>query len=156
MRLAAVLVGFSALAGELIALAQAPAEVVAYTIVDAAAIPEPLGGLTGNAGRGRELYFDRERVGCFICHGSPGGPGVEGNAAGLTAPALADVAARMDAGAIRLWIVAPQILAPGTAMPAYYALGGRTDPADPLYGGPLLTAAEVEDIVAWLAGRQGQ
>lgn len=134
------------------AWAAAPDGIVGYTIADAREIPEPLGGLAGDAERGRALYFERERVRCFTCHGSPGGPGVEGNAAGLEAPPLTDLGARMSAGEARLWIVAPQVLAEdgATGMPAYYSLGGRTDPDDPLYGGPVLTAQEVEDILAWL------
>lgn len=128
---------------------------MAFTIENAAAIPEPLGGLAGDPERGRALYFERERVRCHTCHGSPGGPGTEGNAAGLAAPPLTGLADRMTEGEIRLWIAAPALRAPGTAMPAYYALGGRTDPADPLYGGPILTAQEVEDLTAWLAQQRG-
>jgi hypothetical protein len=37
-------------------------------------------------------------------------------------------------------------------MPAYYAAGQRSGAEDPLYGGPALTAAEVEDLVAYLSG----
>ncbi len=133
----------------------AASDVVPFTIVDGAEIPEPLGGLAGDPEAGRVLYFDRERVRCHICHGSPGGPGVEGNAGGLQAPDLTGLADRRTEGALRLWIVAPHLLAPGTEMPAYYALGGRMEATDPLYGGPLLTAQEVEDLVAWLMGLKG-
>ena len=38
-----------------------------------------------------------------------------------------------------------------TAMPAFYAAGQRDGADDPLYGGPALTAMEVEDLVAYLA-----
>jgi hypothetical protein len=37
-------------------------------------------------------------------------------------------------------------------MPAFYAAGQRLGADDPLYGGPALTAAEIEDLVAYLAG----
>lgn len=131
--------------------AEALSDVLPYAIVDGISVPEPLGGLDGDAERGRTLYFDRERGRCFTCHGSPGGPGVEGNAAGLEAPPLTGVAARLSPGEIRLWIIAPDVLAEGTAMPGYYTVGGRNDPADPLYGEPLLGAQEVEDLVAWLS-----
>ena len=40
---------------------------------------------------------------------------------------------------------------PETAMSAYYAAGQRDGAEDPLYGGPALTAAEIEDLVAYLA-----
>jgi hypothetical protein len=42
------------------------------------------------------------------------------------------------------------VIDPETRMPAYYALGQRMDPADPRFGEPLLTAAEIEDLVAYL------
>ena len=57
----------------------------------------------------------------------------------------------MSVGAIRLWIVAPVAIDPETAMPAFYAAGQRDEADDPLYGGPALTAAEIEDLVAYLA-----
>lgn len=47
----------------------AGAEPYAYTIVDAARVPAPLGGITGNAARG-EAAFKAE---CATCHaGAPG------------------------------------------------------------------------------------
>jgi sulfur-oxidizing protein SoxX len=76
-------------------------------------------------------------------------PGAAGEAA--SAPDLAGVGGRLSAGAIRLWVVAPAAIDPETAMPAYYAAGQRDEAEDPLYGGPALTAAEIEDLVAFLA-----
>ena len=124
--------------------------VVAYTITnigtDASEISASLTGAPGDAARGRALYGGEARAGCPACHGAPG-------AAGETAPApdLAGVGGRLSAAAIRLWIVAPAAIDPATAMPAYYAAGQRGEADDPLYGGPALTAAEIEDLVAYLA-----
>lgn len=133
-----------------VAGAQSP-RVVPYTIENAREIPESLTGLVGDGERGRQLYFDRERSGCSGCHGSPGGPGAEAVGQGSNAPSLAGVAGRMSLGAIRLWLVAPDVLKPGSAMPAYYAAGQRDNPNDPRFGEPRLTAAEIEDLVAYLA-----
>ncbi len=124
--------------------------VVAYQIVNANAIPASLTGRSGDAEAGRQLYFDRERTGCSGCHGSPGGPGAEVGQDGEGAPKLDRVAVRLDEGTIRLWIVAPDALRPETQMPAYYQVGQRTDPTDPRFGEPRLSAAEIEDIVAYL------
>ena len=129
-------------------------EVVAYSIVDAREVPDSLTGRPGDPEAGRKLYFDRQLTRCSGCHGSPGGPGAQadrsagGSADG--APPLDGVAKRISEGAIRLWLVAPQVIEPGTRMPGYYAVGQRDDPADPRYGEPLLTAAEIEDLVAYL------
>ena len=128
---------------------------VAYTITNGAGITDSLTGAPGDAARGQVLYAGEARAGCAACHGVPGALGalealgVLGEAA--TAPDLSSVGGRLSAGAIRLWIVAPVVLAPETAMPAYYAAGQRYGVDDPLYGGPALTAAEIEDLVAYLA-----
>ena len=123
--------------------------VVAYRIVDASTIPDSLTGQPGDAEAGRKLYFDRIRTNCSGCHGSPSGPGAVRDTA-AAAPDLGGVARRLTPGNLRLWIVAPQVLVPGTGMPAFYSAGQRTDPKDPRFGEPLLSAAEIENLVAYL------
>ncbi|MEO0623327.1 MAG: c-type cytochrome [Pseudomonadota bacterium] len=107
-----------------------PPPVVAYTITDGREIIDPLSPLPGDARRGQRLF---QAVGCQTCHAAapPGGD--------------------LGASEIRLWIVAPKVLAPETAMPAYYASGQRRGAADPLHGGPRLTAEQIEHLVAYLA-----
>lgn len=125
---------------------------VAYRIVDASAIPKSLTGRPGSAVRGRALYHDPRATGCLGCHGprdSGAGTGAAGDT-GRKAPALAGLARRMTPGKLRLWLVAPAVLKPGTTMPSYYSLGQRTDPMDPRYGETRLTAGEIEDLIAYL------
>lgn len=124
--------------------------VVAYTIVDGRTIPDSLTGRAGDAEAGRRLYFDRELTGCSGCHGSPGGPGAEAGPDTEAAPSLARLSSRMDIGRTRLWLVAPQVIKPGTPMPGYYTIGQRFDEKDPRYGEPTLSAKEIEDILAYL------
>jgi sulfur-oxidizing protein SoxX len=119
--------------------------VVAYTITNGSEITGSLTGAPGDAARGRAIYAGEARAGCPACHGVPG---IAGEAA--TAPDLSGLGGRLSAGAIRLWIVAPSAIAQDTTMPAYYAAGQRDGAEDPLYGGPALTAAEIEDLVAYL------
>lgn len=121
--------------------------VVAYTIVNGNSIPASLSGAPGDAARGRRLYASNPRAGCPACHGMPGDPG-----GGVTAPDLAGIGARLTPGQIRLWLVAPEAQDAATKMPSFYAAGQRKAADDPLYGGPALTAAEIEDLVAYLAG----
>jgi len=139
----------SLLMAVLVALAgsgRAAEPVVGYTITNGSEITGSLTGAPGDAARGRALYAGEARAGCPVCHGVPGAAGDT-----VSAPELSGVGGRLGAGAIRLWIVAPEALDPETAMPAYYAAGQRTGAEDPLYGGPALTAAEIEDLVAYLA-----
>jgi len=141
-RLGAALKAAGALATAASLAAPAAADPRPYVIEDAAAIPASLTGAPGDPARGAALYA-REALGCAACHGPLGGPAPEG-----AAPALAP---GMEPGRARLWVVAPRAIDPETAMPAFYAAGQRTGADDPRYGEPLLTAAEVEDLVAYLA-----
>lgn len=111
--------------------------IVAYRITDGARIAQSLTGAAGDPDAGRALYGS-EAAGCTVCHG----------------PADADPSpfGTREAGVIRLWIVAPEAIDPATEMPSFYAPGQRLEADDPLYGGPRLTAAEIEDLVAYLAG----
>lgn len=114
----------------------------AYVIEDAARISRSLTGAPGDPARGAALFADAGATGCAGCHG-------QGDAPGLAA--LRAFAAEAGAGAVRLAIVAPEVRRPGSAMPGYFAAGQRLGAADPRYGGPRLTAAEIEDLVAFLA-----
>lgn len=125
--------------------------VASYVIVDGRTIPASLTGRPGDAEAGRKLYFDRTLTGCSGCHGSPGGPGAQPNADGQSAPRLSGLASRMEVGEIRMWLIAPKLINPLTSMPGYYELGQRKDERDPEFGGPRLTAEEIEAIVAYLA-----
>ena len=148
----AMIVG-SGLAGS----GQAAEPVVAYIITNGSEITDSLTGAPGDAARGRALYETEARAGCPACHGFPGAANETVTAADIFGPDLSKVGGRMSTGAIRLWIVAPVAIAenPGiaenTAMPAFYAPGQRTGAEDPLYGGPALTATEIEDLVTYLA-----
>ncbi len=117
--------------------------VVAYIITDGSEIIASLTGAPGDAARGRALYVGEARAGCPACHGIP-----DERAPTLN---LSGIGERLSAGAVRLWIVAPSAISEDTAMPAFYATGQRDLAEDPLYGGPALTAAEIEDLVAYLA-----
>ncbi|MEM6488607.1 MAG: hypothetical protein AAF677_10145, partial [Pseudomonadota bacterium] len=144
----------------------APAAIVAFTVRDGRRIEESLTGRPGDAASGLRLYADAARTGCIACHGVPEAPGLRSPLGSVPDPARAPragvpplerVGARLDAETIRLWLVAPGFLtAPGRQKPSVYAVGQRRVPDDPLYAGPRLTAAEVEDMVAWLAGLTGE
>lgn len=142
----------------LLAAALAPARpaadepVVSYTIVDGRTIPESLTGAPGDPERGRALYTGDPRAECAACHGEPGAKGETGERGDAPAPDLSGVGARLSPGELRLWLVAPEVPDEDTTMPAYYAAGQRTGAQDPLYGGPRLTAGEIEDLVAYLTG----
>jgi sulfur-oxidizing protein SoxX len=130
--------------------AGAPAQaqqVVPYTITEDA-ITAPLAGLTGNAERGRKLALDPERGNCTICHPVTGGdPRAQGN----VGPPLAGVAGRLSKAQIRLRIVDGTRINPDTIMPPYHRVEGLNRVGREWIGKPVLSAQEVEDIVAFMS-----
>ena len=146
-------------AGRLVALALcaaalgAPAGAAAeagprpFTVVGDA-IPAPLAETRGDAGRGRAIVADRQRGLCLLCHA---GPFPEERFQGTLAPDLAGAGARWSEGQLRLRLVDGRRLNPDTIMPSYYRVDGLNRVGPAWRGKPVLTAEEVEDVVAFLA-----
>lgn len=112
------------------------------------AIPEPLTGAAGDAGRGRAIVADRSRGLCLLCHA---GPFPEERFQGNLAPDLAGIGARRSPAQLRLRLVDGRALNPDTIMPSYYSLAGLTRVGRVWQGRPILGAGEIEDVVAFLA-----
>ncbi len=111
-------------------------------------IAAPIGGKRGNAERGRQLSTERAKGNCIACHVLPI---PEAEFPGELGPPLTGVGQRLSEGEIRLRVVDSKQINPLTIMPGYYR--------DPKYlnhvkkkfrGKTLLTAQEVEDLVAYL------
>lgn len=132
-----------------LALAAARAEegLAPYGIVGDA-IPEPLTGAPGDPARGRAIVTDRSRGLCLLCHA---GPFPEERFQGNLAPDLAGVGARRSPGQLRLRLVDGRALNPDTIMPSYYSLTGLVRVGRAWQGRPILSAPEIEDVVAFLA-----
>jgi len=137
----------AALALALAAAPAAAAQLSAYAVVGDA-IPAPLGGAAGDAARGRAIVANRSVGLCLLCHS---GPFPEERFQGNLAPDLRGAGARLTPGQLRLRIADPGRLNPGTIMPAYYRTEGLTRVAPAFQGKPVLTAAQIEDVVAFLA-----
>jgi len=117
------------------------------------AIEQPLGGLKGDAARGRAIARDRSRGNCLACHQMPI---PEEEFHGTLGPSLHGIGARLTEGQIRLRIVDQKQVNPMTIMPGFYR-----DPrhfnrvADEYEGKTILTPREVEDLVAYLVTLKG-
>ena len=110
-------------------------------------LPTPLVGAAGDAARGKAIVLDRHVGLCLLCHS---GPFPEQRFQGDLGPNLAGVGARLSEGQIRLRIVDASRVNPNTIMPAYYRTDGLTRVAPAFRGKTILTAGEIEDVVAWL------
>jgi sulfur-oxidizing protein SoxX len=112
------------------------------------AIPRPLSATPGDATRGRAIVANRSVGLCLLCHS---GPIAEERFQGDLAPSLAGAGARWSAGQLRLRIVDGARLNPDTIMPPYYRTTGLQRVARPFEGKTILTAEQIEDVVAYLA-----
>ncbi len=110
------------------------------------AIRTSLTGAKGDPARGRAIVASRQVGLCLLCHS---GPFPEEPLQGNLAPDLRS-AAGLSEGQIRLRIVDPRLVNPDTIMPAYYRSEGLTRVAPALRGKTILTAEQIEDIVAYL------
>ena len=110
-------------------------------------IPARLTNSPGNAAVGEMLFADRDGGHCVLCHvvSSLDAP-FQGN----VGPDLSTVANRLTEAQIRLRIVDYQRVRPGTVMPSYYRLHDLHQVAEDHQGEPVLTAPQVEDLVAYL------
>jgi sulfur-oxidizing protein SoxX len=126
--------------------AQDNGDLVDYRIVNGA-IPEPLTGEPGDPERGRRIALDREGGDCIICHAMPL---PQRQFHGTIGPPLDSVGERYTAGALRLRLVDPKTFNADTIMPAYYKLEGLHRVLERYRGKPILTAQQVEDVVAYL------
>lgn len=111
------------------------------------AIERPLTGRPGDAGRGETLVADRRRSLCLLCHA---GPFPEPHAQGTLAPDLRGVGSRLSEGQLRLRVVDMRRVVPSSIMPSTYRIDGLERVAGPWQGKPVLTAEEIEDVVAFL------
>jgi len=110
-------------------------------------IPGSLTGRPGDPTRGANLVMDRHRSLCLLCHL---GPFAEPHLQGNIAPDLSGVGSRLSEGQIRLRVVDMKSLNPNSLMPAYLSVPDRDDVAEAWRGRPILEAAEIDDIVAYL------
>jgi L-cysteine S-thiosulfotransferase len=133
------------------ALAGSPAaaqEPLRAYVVEGDAIPTSLTGVAGDPARGREIVTNRLVGLCLLCHS---GPFPEARLQGTLAPDLKGTGTRWTTGQLRLRMVDSSRINPDTVMPAYYRIDHLARVARAFRGKPVLTAEQIEDVVAFLA-----
>jgi sulfur-oxidizing protein SoxX len=110
------------------------------------AIPESLTNMRGDPVRGRTLVVDRTST-CILCHN---GQFPEQKFQGDLAPNLAGSGSRWSEGQLRLRLVDASRLNAATIMPSYYRTDGLNRVGRSWQGKTILTAEQIEDIVAYL------
>lgn len=136
----------------LAASAQAQEPLAPYAIVGDG-IPVSLTGAKGDAARGRAIVANRQVGLCILCHS---GPFPEVKLQGDLAPDLSGAGKRWSEAQLRLRVVDARRLNPDTIMPAYYRIHGLDRVAAAWRGKPILTAGQIEDVVAYLVTLQDE
>ncbi len=145
LRAQLVLIAAAAL-GCAAAAARAQGALVDYKVVGDS-IPASLTGAKGDPSRGRAIVVNRQVGLCLLCHS---GPFPEERLQGNIGPDLTGTGARWSQGQLRLRIVDASRLNPQTIMPPYYRIDGLHRVAPAYRGKPVLTAEQIEDVVAFL------
>ncbi|MGJ4904776.1 sulfur oxidation c-type cytochrome SoxX [Bradyrhizobium sp. HKCCYLS2058] len=127
--------------------ATAAAQALAPYTISGDGIAQSLTGQPGDAARGRALVLARSST-CILCHS---GPFPEARFQGDLAPSLAGAGSRSTIPQLRLRLVDASRLNPATIMPSYYRIDGLTRVGSAWRDKPILSAEQIEDIVAYLA-----
>jgi sulfur-oxidizing protein SoxX len=110
-------------------------------------IPRSLTGAKGDPVRGRAIVVNRQVGLCLLCHS---GPFPEERFQGNFAPDLSGAGKRSTEAQLRLRIADSSRINPATIMPAYHRTEGLVRVAPAWRGKPVLTAEQIEDVVAHL------
>jgi sulfur-oxidizing protein SoxX len=114
------------------------------------AMAQALTGQAGDPARGKAVAADARKGNCIICHSMPM-PEFSADAFGNIGPSLAGIGSRLGAPQLRQRIVDPRILFADSVMPPYFATTGLTRVQTAYVGKTILSAQDVEDLVAYLA-----
>ena len=132
-----------------VGLAQAVAAggVAKYEIVDENTIPKPLTATPGDPQKGLATMINRKKGNCLSCHVAPK---VDQPYQGKIGPEFAGVADRWSEAEIRAIVVNSKLNNPDTIMPGFHVVDDLHRVLKKFEGKPILTAQEVEDVVAYL------
>jgi len=118
---------------------------VAFTdgVVDAS-----LTGKAGDAAEGRKVFMNRKLGNCLACHMNSDME--EQPFHGEVGPMLDGAGDRWSEGELRGIVSNAKQMFPDTIMPAFYIDAGFNRPLENFDGKSILSAQEVEDVVAYL------
>lgn len=122
-------------------------EPIKLTIVDHS-IPQSLTGAPGDPAAGRKVMLTRNLGNCLACHAISSLKNEPFH--GDYGPSLDGVAKRYNEAQLRMLLTDAKQIFPETVMPAFYKNTGFSRVRAQFDGKPILTAQQVEDVVAFL------
>jgi sulfur-oxidizing protein SoxX len=122
-------------------------EIASYEVVDGT-IPQPLTDVAGDPAAGKQVVIDRKLGNCLACHAISDLEDQPFH--GEVGPPLDGVADRWEEPSLRMLVVNAKTVFEGSIMPDFHRTEGFYRVADQFAGKPILTAQQVEDVVAYL------
>lgn len=114
------------------------------------AVADSLTGAAGNAENGRKVFANRKQGNCLACHANSDMSDQLFH--GEVGPSLDGAASRWSEGQLRAIVVnAKSVFTDITVMPGFYSLDVGENVRKDLIGKTILSAEQVEDIVAYLS-----
>ncbi|MBR0970592.1 sulfur oxidation c-type cytochrome SoxX [Bradyrhizobium japonicum] len=111
-------------------------------------LPKSLSGAPGHADAGKKVFLARTLGNCLACHQVTSLKSEEFH--GEFGPSLDGVAGRYTEAQLRLIVADPKLIFTDTVMPAFYKNEGLSRVRPEFAGKTILSAAQVEDVVAFL------
>ncbi len=113
-------------------------------------IAESLTGVAGDPAEGRKIFMSKKLGNCLACHANKDMADQQFH--GEIGPSLDGVASRWKAEQLRTIVVnAKAVFTDLTVMPGFYSLDVGANIREDLIGKTILSAQQVEDVVAYLA-----
>lgn len=112
------------------------------------AIAASLTGVAGNAETGRKVFANRKQGNCLACHQNEDLRAEPFH--GEVGPMMDGVADRWTEAELRGIVVNSKMTFDGTIMPSFYRTTNGARPLEKFEGKTILTAEQVEDVVAYL------
>lgn len=116
------------------------------------AIPIALTQDPADAARGEKVFSDRDQGHCVLCHAVAD---LDVPFQGNIGPELSQIRDRFTPAQLRLRIVDYQIIVPGALMPSYFRNHDLYQVQNDYLGETILSAQQVEDLVAYLSTLEG-
>lgn len=136
-------------------MAWAETEPTAVSFDDYGAVAESLTGVAGDPDAGKEIMVTRGKGNCIACHQVTELDDYPFH--GEVGPSLDGVGDRWEEADLRGIVSNAKMTFPESIMPAFYKVDGFIRPGNGFTGkaadgplSPLLTAQEIEDVVAYL------
>ena len=141
------------LASLMLAMAMPAMAAADATVLAGDAVAQSLTGSAGDPQRGRSIIADRQKGLCLLCHS---GPFPEEPLQGNLAPSLEGAGSRWTEGQLRLRLMDNKRINPESIMPAYHRIEGLNRVGSAWRERPILSAAEIEDVLAFLMGLKAE